>query len=186
MKTYILPVELRKRLKKPFGISILGNKKEVCEKFKQFLQRKKFKKIITVGDYCSSALPSDVKIFDGKIKRRKINPALCLKLSSKQNRQICKIFFLTPAKGGALRCLNPRGTIQKGCWKVIKRALRKNKNVFVEGEEDLLAIPAVLLAGKNTAVVYGLPNKGICLIEISAKTKKFFKEILNKFRTAPS
>lgn len=186
MKTYILPVELRKRLKKPFGIPIFGNKKEVVEKFKQFLQRKKFKKIITVGDYCSLALPSDVKIFDGKIKRKKINPALCLKLSSKQNRQICKIFFLTPAKGGALRCSNPRGTIQREVWLIIKKALKNNKNVFVEGEEDLLAIPAVLLAGKNTAVVYGLPNKGVCLIEISAKAKKIFKEILNKFRTGRS
>ncbi|MBU4480952.1 GTP-dependent dephospho-CoA kinase family protein, partial [Patescibacteria group bacterium] len=60
-------------------------------------------------------------------------------------------------------------------------AIKENKNVFVKGEEDLLAIPAVLLAGKNTAVVYGLPNKGICLVKISPKTKKNFKELLKKF-----
>ncbi|MBU4299239.1 GTP-dependent dephospho-CoA kinase family protein [Patescibacteria group bacterium] len=162
MKTYILPVELRKRLKKPFGISILGKKKEVRDKFQQLLAKKKFKKIITVGDYCSLTLPSDIKIFDGKIKRKKINPQ-------------------PKFGGGTLRCSNPRGTIQKGVWQIIKKAIKENKNVFVKGEEDLLAIPAVLLAGKNTTVVYGLPDKGICLIEISSKTKKIFKELLKKF-----
>jgi hypothetical protein len=164
MKTYILPNFLRKKLRKPLGISILGKKTEVIKKFQQLLEKKRFKKIITVGDYCSLTLPSDVKIFDGRIKRRKINPP--------------PNFWW-----GALKCSNPRGTIQKGVWQVIKKALKKNKNVFVEGEEDLLAIPAVLLSGKKTAVVYGLPNKGICLIEISPKIKKIFRELLKKFKT---
>lgn len=162
MKTYILPNGLRKRLKKPFGIPFLGKKKEIVEKFQQFLKKKRFKKIITVGDYCSLTLPSALKIFDGKIKRRKVNPP--------------PNFWW-----GALRCSNPAGTIQKEVWQVIKKALKNNKNVFIDGEEDLLTIPVVLLAEKNTAVVYGLPDKGICLIEISSKTKKIFKELLRKF-----
>jgi len=159
MKTYLLPAALRKRLRKHLGISILGKKKEVTEKFQRLLKRKKFSKIITVGDYCSLTLPSDVKIFDGRIKRRKIKKILPF----------------------SLKCSNPRGTIQKGVWQTIKKAIKENKNVFVKGEEDLLTIPAVLLAGKNTAVVYGLPNKGICLVNASPKTKKKFKEILKKF-----
>lgn len=160
MKTYILPNVLRKELKASFGLAVLGKKKEVVEKFQLFLKKRKFKKIITVGDYCSLTLPSDVKIFDGKVKRRKIKKILPF----------------------SLKCSNPRGTIQKEVWEVIKRAVRENKNVFVEGEEDLLAIPAVLLAGKNTAVVYGLPNNGICLIEVSPATKKIFKALLEKFK----
>ncbi len=162
MKTLYLTNELREKLKKPFGISIFGKKKEVCEKFKQFQRKKKFKKIVTVGDYCSLALLSDVKIFDGKIKRRKIKKILPF----------------------SLKCSNPKGTIQKECWQIIKKALKENKNIFVGGEEDLLAIPVVLLAEKNTAVVYGLPNKGICLVKVSPKTKKKFKELLKKFRNA--
>lgn len=162
MHTYILPEGLRKKLKKPFGISILGKKKEVVEKFRQLLAEKKFKKIITVGDYCSLTLPSDIKIFDGKIKRKKIAPP--------------QKFF-----SGALKCSNPKGTIQTDCWQTIKSALKENKNVFAEGEEDLLAIPAVLLAPKKAAIVYGLPNQGICVIEISDKAKKIFRELLKKF-----
>lgn len=161
MKTYILPSRLRKRLKKPFGVSILGKRKEVVEKFQQILKKERFKKIITVGDYCSLTLPSDVKIFDGKIKRKKIKQVLPF----------------------SLRCSNPRGTIQKGVWQIIKRAIKENKNVFIDGEEDLLAIPTVLLARKKMAVVYGLPDKGICLIEVLTKTKKFFKQLLKKFKT---
>jgi hypothetical protein len=164
MKTYFLPVHLRDELRKPFGIPIFGKKKEVFEKFKKILKEKKFKKIITVGDYCSMNLPSEIKIFDGKIKRRKIYPP--------------------PKFGGkTLRCSNPRGTIQKEAWPVLKKAIEENKNVFVEGEEDLLAIPSVLLSEKNTAVIYGFPKKGICLIEVSPKIKKDFKELLRKFQT---
>jgi len=59
----------------------------------------------------------------------------------------------------------------------------ENKNVFVEGEEDLLVIPTVLLAKEGSMVVYGFPEKGICLIEVSSETKKNFKEILNKFHS---
>jgi len=163
MKTYFLPVHLREELRRSFGTPIFGKKKEVFKKFQKIIQKKKFKKIITVGDYCSLTLPSDIKIFDGRIKRKKINPPPSF-------------------GGGLLRCSNPRGTIQKEVWQIIKKSLKENKNVFVEGEEDLLVIPFVLLSEKNTAVVYGFPKKGVCLIEVSPLIKKDFKELLNKFK----
>ncbi|PJA83031.1 MAG: DUF359 domain-containing protein, partial [Candidatus Nealsonbacteria bacterium CG_4_9_14_3_um_filter_37_29] len=50
-------------------------------------------------------------------------------------------------------------------------------------EEDLLVIPSVLLSEKNTAVIYGFPEKGVCLIEVSTKMKKDLKELLKKFKT---
>lgn len=162
MRTYILPTDLRKNLKKTFGLVILGKEKEVIERTKKLLKEKCFKKVITVGDYCSLTLDSDVKLFDGMVKRKKVNPP--------------PNFWR-----GALRCSNPAGSIQKEVWQVLKKALKNNKNVFVAGEEDLLAIPAVLLSGKNTAVIYGLPNKGVCLIEVSPKIKKIFRDILKKF-----
>jgi len=164
MRTYFLPVHLRQELRKPFGTPIFGKKKEVFAKFQKIIQKKEFKKIITVGDYCSLTLPSDIKIFDGKIKRKKINPPPS---------------FLA----GIFICSNPPGTIQKEVWQIIKKAIKENKNIFVEGEEDLLAIPAVLLAGKKMAVIYGLPDGGICLIEVSSKMKKKFKELLKNFKT---
>jgi len=156
---YILPKSLRPKLKKPWGKKLFGNKKEVLEKFEKFLKGKNFKKIITVGDFCSKNLPSNVKIFDGKIKRKKIKKILPY----------------------SLKCKNLPGTIQKEVWKIIKKAIRKEKNVFVEGEEDLLVIPAVLLAPKNSLVVYGLPKKGICAILVNEKIKKKIKDLLKLF-----
>jgi uncharacterized protein (UPF0218 family) len=158
-KTYILPEELKEKLRKVWGIAIFGKKKEVKEKFEKLLKKGNFKKIITVGDYCSINLPSDIKIFDGKVKRRKIKKIL----------------------NYSLKCKNPKGTIQKEVWQIIKRAIKENKNVFIKGEEDLLVIPAVLLAPKNSLVVYGLPKKGICAIKVNKKMKKKIKNLLKLF-----
>jgi uncharacterized protein (UPF0218 family) len=158
-KTYILPEDLKGKLRKVWGVGIFGKKKEVKEKFEKFLKKGKFKKVITVGDYCAINLQSNVKIFDGRVKRRKIKKILPY----------------------SLKCKNPKGTIQKEVWPVIKRAIKENKNVFVEGEEDLLVIPSVLLAPKNSLVVYGFPKKGICAIEIDKKMKKKIKNLLKLF-----
>jgi len=158
-KTYILQEKDKPKLRKVLGKGIFGKKKEVKEKYEKILKREKFKKIITVGDYCSLNLASDIKIFDGKIRRRKIKKILPY----------------------SLKCKNKRGTIQKEVWFVIKKAIKENKNVFVEGEEDLLTIPAVLLAPKNSLVVYGIPKRGISLIKVNQKTKKKFKNLLKLF-----
>jgi len=159
MKTYFLPKEMRSELRKIWGVPLFNGKKEVLKKFQQFVKKRRFKKIITVGDYCSLALPSNIKIFDGKIKRTKV-------------KKLPKF---------SLYCSNSPGTIQKKVWPIIKKAIKNKENVFIEGEEDLLVIPSVLLSEKNTAVIYGFPNKGVCLIEVSPRVKKTFKELLKKF-----
>jgi len=158
-KTYLLPEKLKKELRKVWGIAIFGRKKEVLKKFEEILKKKKFKKVITVGDCCSLSLVSDVKIFDGKIRRKKIKTSL----------------------KAHLKVENEAGKIEKKVWKVLKKAIKENKNVFVKGEEDLLVIPAVLISPKNSAVIYGFPKKGICLIEVNSKIKKDLKELLKRF-----
>jgi uncharacterized protein (UPF0218 family) len=159
MKTYFLPKRMKPELRKIWGVPLFNGEEEVLNKFQRFAKKKRFKKIITVGDYCSLTLPSDIKIFDGKIKRKKV-------------RKLPKF---------SLYCSNPPGTIQRGVWPVIRKAIKNKENVFIEGEEDLLVIPAVLLSEKNTAVIYGFPDKGVCLIEVSPRIKKTFKELLKKF-----
>ena len=147
-------------MKKVWGFPILGEKKEVAKKFKKVIGEKKFKKIITVGDYCSLNLLSDVKIFDGRIGRNK----------------------MVPLQEYSFSCWNPPASINKEAWKTLKKAISKNGNVFIDGEEDLLVIPSVLLSRKKTAVVYGFTSKGICLIEVSPEIKKGFRKLLKKFR----
>jgi len=160
-KTYILPEKLKPKLRKIWGKTFFGKKKEVLKKFEKFLKKKKFKKVITVGDFCSREIPSQVKIFDGKIRRRKVKEILDFSFKVK----------------------NPAGTIQKEVFETLKKAIKENKNVFVEGEDDLLVIPCVLLAPKNSLVVYGFPKKGICAIEVNQKNKEKIKNLLKKFKS---
>ncbi|MCP6718568.1 MAG: DUF359 domain-containing protein [Patescibacteria group bacterium] len=160
-KTYYLPKKLRPVLKRVWGIPVLGENHTVFKKCQKIIKQKGFKKIITVGDYCSLSLPSDVKIFDNKIQRKVVENNLPY----------------------SLKLVNPAGTINKQAWKIIDQAIRQEKNIFVKGEEDLLVIPAVLLSSKGIAIIYGLPKKGVCLIESSSKIKKELKELLKKFDT---
>ena len=160
MKTLYLPQSLRDELKKVWGTPIFGTKEEVVKKYNDFIEERGFKKTITVGDLCSLSLNSDIKIFDGKINRKTIEHSL----------------------SSSLNCSNPPATLREEAWAVVEKAIKENKNIFVEGEEDLLVIPAVLLSENGTAVIYGFFKKGICVIEVSQEIKNSFKELLNKFQ----
>lgn len=159
-KTLYLTNKLRGVLEKPFGTTILGKKESVAKKFNEFCQKKRFKKVITVGDFCSKTLKSNVKIFDGRVERNRKIPLLKYELT----------------------LINPPAALDKAGWSVIKKAIKENKNIFVDGEEDLLVLPCVLLSEENYLVVYGYPKKGICLIEVSSKKKKEIRGFLKGFR----
>jgi uncharacterized protein (UPF0218 family) len=161
MKNFILPEKLRPALKKPWGRLFNGKRKEVKKRVEEWLKRKNFKKIICVGDLVSKDFVATTKIFDGKIQRKKV-----------------KILF-----NFSFKVKNQKGTIQKEVWEKIKKAIIKNKNLFIEGEEDLMVIPAVLLAPKASVVIFGLPKKGVCAIEVSKKMKERIKGLLKKFLT---
>lgn len=180
METFYLTNKLRKELKKPFGTLITGSRSEVEKKFKKILQTKKFKRVITVGDYCSFALFSNIKILNGRIGRNND-----LSLPCQPNTlyySFCQKYKKFQSQKNFLSCSNPSSSINKTVWKTIKTALKKNKNIFVKGEEDLLVIPCVLLAQPKDLIVYGFPNKGVCLIEVSSVIKKDIKKLLLTFR----
>ena len=162
MKNYFLPERLKPELRKVWGKAIFGEKERVLKNYQNFIKKRNFKKIITVGDYCSANFASDVKIFDGKIERKKIKKVL----------------------NYSLFCKNPPGQIRAEVWPTIKKAIKEKRNVFVEGEEDLLVIPAVLLSENGNLIIYGFKKKGICLIEVSEKIKKEIKDLLLKFDSA--
>jgi len=159
MKTLILPKSLKPELQEPWGKLFEGKRSEIKRKVGEWLKRKKFKKIICVGDLVSKDFLGTTKIFDGKIRRRKTKIILSWHFKVK----------------------NKKGKIEKDVWGKIKKAIRENKNLFVEGEEDLIVIPSVLFSPKNSVVIYGLFKKGVCAIEVSEKIKKRIKNLLKRF-----
>ena len=54
------------------------------------------------------------------------------------------------------------------------------EEIEIDGEEDLAALPAILLAPGDVTIIYGLPDKGVLVVKPTPKNKQLVKEILNK------
>jgi len=109
--------------------------------------------IITVGDrvlrsVISSGLMPNVCIFDMMEERNFIGPP-----------QGLSGFLLLSTR-------NERGTISRDAWISVRDAIIMASRgirtaVLVEGEEDLLGFPAVIMAPEGSYVLYGQPREGI-------------------------
>lgn len=77
---------------------------------------------------------------------------------------------------------NPAGTLTDEALEAVKKALKFKDSVAikVEGEEDLLTLPAILYAPLNSLVVYGQPNEGVVLVRVTEERKKFVENIIKK------
>lgn len=153
-KDLFLTNELRKELKKPIGKLIEGDEKEASRELVKELEDKNYRKLIFVGDYlinsyAAQTLDPDIQIYDGRVGRN----------THVETRKPTKTIE------------NPPGSIKKDVWLKLKEVLKSNEKerLFVEGEEDLLVLPASKLSKKNNIVVYGFFNKGLCYIQ----SKKF-------------
>lgn len=70
-----------------------------------------------------------------------------------------------------LKTKNPSGTITDDLWETIEQAIKlsdENKQlIVVDGEEDLAVLPCIILAPKETTILYGQPNEGLVLLKVS-------------------
>mgnify|MGYP000067653495 FL=1 len=167
----ILPEKLRKKLKKPLGTLIAGNFDETIKRFREILAKEKPTRLIAVGDAVSESLMKngvfpDVFIIDNKVMRKEITP---LKFSAERT----------------LYAKNPAGTISKEAWEKIKNALDSDlqTKIIIDGEEDLLALPAVLFAPENSFVVYGQPREGMVIIKVTEEKRREVKSIIDEMKT---
>lgn len=157
---------MRSELKKPFGRVM------ECSDAVSLLKKEK-RRIFSIGDSVSEALirggvsPAMI-VWDGRTKRA----PLCEEHLS-----------VLRAYAKALRVKNPPATLKKEAWSAVVGAMGSAKaSVFVDGEEDLLAIPAILNANDGDVVIYGLPEEGAILIVIDRKIKALFQDILSRFQ----
>lgn len=163
---YILPPELRVKLKKPIGTLIQGSFSETMKKLAYIIQKEKPAAIISVGDTVSKNLMESnvfpqLSIVDNRVMRRRIHPI--------------------PTKAEkVLYTKNPQGTITEEAITAIQEALKSNQHVIivVDGEEDLLTLIAVLYAPYNSFVVYGQPREGIVVVKVTPEKKAEVSEVL--------
>jgi uncharacterized protein (UPF0218 family) len=157
--------ELKERVRKPLGRLIHGTPGETSSILIDEL-RKVSGKIIAVGDRVSRELSAlgvrvDVYVVDDRIERQNVEP-------------------FTMRGAVELRCENEPGTISEDAYAAIRDAVNMNEPVVVRvrGEEDLLALVAIIEAPIGSLVIYGQPRMGVVLVDVDEKAKQNALSIL--------
>lgn len=165
-KALLLPAEIRHIMRKPLG-SVFENEVKVIN----HIEKIKPSMVISVGDVVTESLQEkgftpDITIIDFKTRRKKI--------SRQRNKE-------------AKTHRNKAGTIQRKAVLTFKKDIHefihKNKkdSLYIKGEEDLLALPAILLAPLNSLVLYGQFDLGIIATEVTEEKKQIVEKLLEQF-----
>ena len=159
-----LPNSLRDQFKNPLGVLLpedIADKKHILE----YLSDDSY--IITVGDRTTEkmidfGLIPSLQIIDGVEKREK--------------RELPKLENATE-----LTVDNPAAEITPQSIDVIKQAftLQSPVRIVVNGEEDLLVIPACVYAPENSIVLYGQPNKGLVIVKVTPEIRNKTQGLLD-------
>jgi uncharacterized protein (UPF0218 family) len=172
--SYSINSELRAKLKAPFGRLIRGSLVEIMNEMESIVKREKPPKIVSVGDIVSRnfhyrQMDIQLSITDNKCMRKKIKP---------------QIF----ADRNNVYVRNPRGRITDKAIMAIRTALRSDNptHIIVDGEEDMLALIAVLYAPEKSFVVYGQPHEGVVVVKVTSEKKAEVKKILKAMKTFES
>ena len=175
-KQLILPPRLRTLLRKPLGQIIEGEERFtsfIAQKAVKIIKRHKPTLLIAVGDIVSQSFIKvgcipDVCIKDYRSRRKELS----YKSLIKEN-----------------HILNPPGSVRQEAVKEMKKAIDRSitskipQTVVIKGEEDLLALPAIMLAPLGSIVVYGQWDFGIVIVQITENMKQKVAGIVRQFES---
>ena len=159
-----LPDSIREQLKTPLGL-LLPIGQDTKDNVQKYISDDSY--VITVGDRTTEKMidyeiiPS-LQIIDGFEKRQK--------------REFPKL-----GNESELTIDNPAAEITLQSIEIIKKAfdMAPPIRIIVNGEEDLLVLPVCIHAPKNSVVLYGQPNKGLVLVEITTEIRNKAQTLLN-------
>ena len=164
----ILPPNLRDELKIPLG-KLIPNDSSEKESYIQKVYSEKI--VITVGDATSElllgmGLTPLLHIIDGQEKREKRSPPLAESINTE------------------LTVKNNPGEISTESFNLLKNIFEEKPPIrlLVDGEEDLLVLPVCLFAPENSVVMYGQPNEGLVIAEITTKVREKVQKIVNQMK----
>ncbi|MCY3410320.1 MAG: DUF359 domain-containing protein [Candidatus Heimdallarchaeota archaeon] len=159
-----LPYNLRYKLKDPIGELIAGTVEETTPILVQKLSNFDF--VISVGDIVSKILLdngmiANIMITDGLTKRAEVE-------------QISSEFYKS------IHIQSPAAEVSVEAWVTIRNLVNAQGkfHIIVDGEEDLLVLPIILEFPNGTAIVYGQPNEGAVIAEISSSIKSFAHDLI--------
>ncbi|RLE49064.1 MAG: hypothetical protein DRJ18_00505 [Candidatus Methanomethylicota archaeon] len=166
--------KFRSEFKRPYGIVLSGSGENSAIALVNLVKERKPPKFVAVGDVVAGWMLNlnfipDLSIVDFKVGR-KIRPF---------NYDSCLF-------SKVLRVSNPAGCITCEAWLAIQYALALDGKylMIVDGEEDLLALPAVLCSPFNSIVAFGLPGEGIMAVPVDYKARMEAFRLLRFFEPA--
>ncbi len=166
-----LPENLRPRFREIFGCLYRGKGEDTIEKLSRDLGSPT--KLISVGDVTTFHLLNhgiipDILVVDDRTKRGPASDRVVVGTKHKRFTEISVD--------------NPAGVITEDLIDAVGTALSKDENVriFVRGEEDLAAVPAILMAPEGSAVLYGQPDEGVVVVKITLSKKEQMKNLLTE------
>ncbi len=117
----------------------------------------KDKKVISIGDVVTGSLIQNgvkpfVSVIDGRTRRNEFSHIDVI-----EELRECRV----------LKTVNPKGKLSLEAMEMICKVLSSKGEgvkcyaIIVDGEEDILALPALSCAPLNSVVLYGVPGVGI-------------------------
>ena len=161
-----MPTRLRDELSKQYGTLLTGDPKSNVEAALDILRSKRPPKVVVVGDFTlkafiESGYRPNLGIFDNKTKR--------------------SLFPISERPTNVVS--NPAGHISDEAVLTIRRLLLSEgpSLLFVDGEEDLLSLPAILYSPEGSIVIYGMPGKGMVVIVADKEIKEKIASLISQF-----
>ncbi|SEW15614.1 GTP-dependent dephospho-CoA kinase family protein [Natrinema salifodinae] len=85
--------------------------------------------------------------------------------------------------GASIEVRNPPAELSAPVVRALRRALAADEptTVLVEGEEDLVALPAIVAAPEGASVVYGQPGEGMVHVKVTDDHRAEMRDLLERF-----
>lgn len=158
-----LPKEMRGDLKEPLGDVVADVVRE---------RLRESGRVVAVGDMVTyhlleAGVTPEVAVVDGKTEREKVDD------------EVVERWSALPV---AARVENEPGTVSHAVVEALRDAMDEGEPslVEVEGEEDLVALPAVVLADDGDTVLYGQPGEGMVYVDVNDETRERALSLLRR------
>ena len=110
----------------------------------------------------------DVAVVDGLTERESVEPEIAEALEASGARRITAI--------------NPAAALSNSMLRTLREAVESDSPVAidVDGEEDLVTVPALVLAPEGASVVYGQPGEGMVHVRVDEETRARARGLLER------
>lgn len=166
MSVVRLPGELRSELKEPLG-PLFTDADELLEAGSRPL--------VAVGDVVTYHLlqaehTPAVALVDEQTEREAVDPKIARTVAAAEfDRRV--------------RATNPAATLSAELLEAMRAAVERlpeSTLIAVDGEEDMAALPAVVLAPDGASVVYGQPGEGMVLARVTQELRADVRALLSR------